>query len=60
MTPAEEFYADLDCIVDEAMEAGVSYAEMVGALTIKASAVCAASLGMFDDADSEGDDEGVD
>ena len=56
-TPMEEFCAALDCIVEDAMEARVSYAEMVGALTIKASAVCAASLGFYDDADSEDEDE---
>jgi hypothetical protein len=57
VTPAEEFCADLDCIVDEAMEAGASLMEIIGALTFKAQQVGLVGLGMFDDADSE-DDEG--
>jgi hypothetical protein len=56
----EEFCAALDCIVEEAMEDGASYGEMVGALTIKMQALSMAALGFYDDADSEEDGEEVD
>ena len=58
-TPMEEFCAALDCIVEEAMDEGASYGEVIGALTIKAQAMGMAALGFYDDdADSEGDEEG--
>jgi hypothetical protein len=57
ITPMEEFAADLDCIVDEAIESEVSFMEIIGALTFKAQAMGLTALGLFDDADSEDDEE---
>jgi hypothetical protein len=59
-TPMEEFCAALDCIVEEAMEDGATYREMVVALAIKAQALGLAAPGFYDDANSEGDEEEVD
>jgi hypothetical protein len=53
----EEFCADLDCIVQEAIDAEVSFMEVIGALTFKAQAMGLSALGFSDDADSEGDEE---
>ena len=56
VTPMEEFCAALDCIVEEAMEDGATFGEVIGALTIKGQAMGLAALGFYDDADSEGDE----
>ena len=54
----EEFCADLDCILDDANEKGVSFVEMVGALTMKAQELTMVSMGMFDaDSEDEGEEE---
>jgi hypothetical protein len=55
-TPLEEFCAALDCIAEDAMEAGATYVGVIGACTMKAQEMGLAMLGLFDDADSE--DEG--
>lgn len=52
----EEFSADLDCIVEEAMEAGATYAEIIGACTAKAQQVGLIAMGVLD-ADAEDDEE---
>jgi hypothetical protein len=58
VTPFEEFCADLDCILDDASEKGVSFVEMVGALTMKAHELSMVSMGMFDaDSEDEGEEE---
>ena len=53
----EEFCAALDCIVEEALEAGPSHLELIGALTLKAQEVGMALFGVFGDADAESDEE---
>ena len=58
--PLDEFAAALDCIVEEALEDGAGFYELVGALTTKAQVLGLANLGFFDDADSEGDEEEAD
>jgi hypothetical protein len=55
-TPMEEFCAALDCITEDAMEAGATYVAVIGACTMKAQELGMAMLGLFD-ADSEGDEE---
>jgi hypothetical protein len=56
ITPMEEFAADINCIIEEAMSSGVSFVEMVGVLTLKVQELGMVSMGMFD-ADSEDDEE---
>lgn len=56
-TPMEDFCAALDCIVEEALEAGPSHLELIGALTLKAQEVGMSLFGVFGDADAESDDE---
>ena len=53
----EDFCAALDCITEEAMEAGATYVAMIGACTMKAQELGLAMLGIFDDADAESDEE---
>ena len=53
----EDFCAALDCITEEAMEAGATYVAMIGACTVKAQELGLAMLGIFDDADAESDEE---
>ena len=56
-TPMEDFCAALDCIVEEALEAGLSHLKLIGALTLKAQEVGMALFGVFGDADAESDEE---
>jgi hypothetical protein len=57
-TPMEEFCASLECIVEEASDAGLSFAEMVGALTIKAQEVSLACVAAMDEDDEDEEEEG--
>jgi len=55
-SPAEEFAASLDCLVEEAAENGASAFEILGAMTCKMHFISMVEAGLFD-ADSEGDEE---
>ena len=56
-TPLEELGAALDCIVEEAIEAGAHSFEIIGLLSVKAQQVGLNTLGFYDDADAEGDEK---